>query len=62
MSESIDVIRAGLAADCCDPDPHVEALFQLTADIANGVDPAIAYMVNDFGEILINGTGQLLEE
>ena len=46
---------------CC-TDPHTEALFQITIDIANGVDIAATYMVNDLGETLINASGQLLEE
>ena len=43
-------------------DPHTEALFQVTVDIANGIDLAATYMVNDLGELLINDSRQLLEE
>jgi hypothetical protein len=60
MSNSIDVIRAGLQTPD-EFDPHVTGKFHLETEIANGVDLSI-YMVNDFGEILINDNGTLLKE
>ena len=59
--DSLVETRSGLTARRVTVDPHTAAMFHLNTAIANGVD-LTNYMVNDFGEILIDDNGSLLTE